>query len=27
LALGAYGLAVKKRMDKDRNAVSAGTSK
>ena len=27
LALGGYGLAVKKRMDKDRNAVSAGTSK
>ena len=27
LALGAYGLVVKKKMDKDRNAVSAGNKK
>jgi hypothetical protein len=26
-ALGAYGLVAKKKMDKDRNAVSAGASK
>jgi hypothetical protein len=27
LALGAYGLVVKKKMDKDRNAISSGSSK
>jgi O-antigen/teichoic acid export membrane protein len=27
LALGAYGLVVKKKMDKDRNAITSGSSK